>query len=742
MTKKRRDPYAQREAKKYQHPIPSREYIYDYLKKLATARSYRQILDYLQLTEDDQREALRRRLRAMVRDGQLIESGKQKYTILKDSQLIKGHIEAHREGFGYLIPTDGSDDLFLSARQMSQVLDGDLVLARAARIDYRGRTEGAIIKVLERAHEEIAGRYCLESGIGFIEASNRRISQHIVVPNKERNGAKNGDMVVARIIAQPSIHAATVGRITEILGKHMAPGMEIQMAMRAYQLPHHWSDSILRDVQKFAVNPSEKDKRDRIDLRQLPFVTIDGEDAKDFDDAVYGEALRSGWQLYVAIADVSHYVKPGSDLDEEAFHRGNSVYFPGEVIPMLPKTLSNGLCSLKPKVDRLCLVCEMKISQSGKLTRYQFYPAVIRSQARLTYTKVAAFFDDEEATHGIPHKLHEPLWTLYDVYQALHQQRLSNDGMMFETTEVKIQFGAKRKIKQLVPVVRNEAHKLIEECMLCANIATAKFLQKQKMPSLYRVHNGPKIERLGALRSFLGELGLSLGGGDAPKPKHYAKILEKIDGRPERHLVQMMLLRSMSRAFYTPDNNGHFSLAFKAYTHFTSPIRRYPDLMTHRNIKAALNHQKSKIDAESLAAIGEHCSETERRADEATRDAISWLKCEYMLEKVGDNFSGVISSVTSFGLFVELDNIFVEGLVHISSLDDDHYHFDIAHQRLQAKRSGKSYRLGDPINVCVVRVDLDDRRIHFHVLKKKTPPAKKARPRSSKKISTSKRYSP
>lgn len=725
MTKKRRDPYAQREAKKYQNPIPSREYIYDYLNECGKARSYRQILNYLQLKNDEQHEALRRRLRAMVRDGQLIEAAKQKYTILKDSQLIKGHIEVHKEGFGYLIPSDGSDDLFLSARQMSQVFDGDLVLARPSRLDYRGRPEGIIIKVLDRAHQEIAGRYCVEANVGFIEPSNRRINKHIIIPDNKQKGAKDGEMVVAQIVAYPSFHSAAVGHISKILGDHMAAGMEVKMAMHAYQLPHQWPDKIQRDIKKFPLHPSEKDKHGRSDLRDLPFFTIDGEDAKDFDDAVYCQPSKKGWQLYVAIADVSHYVKANTALDDEAFNRGNSVYFPGEVIPMLPKALSNGLCSLKPKVERLCLVCEMKISQTGKLTDYDFYQAVIRSQARLSYNKVAAFFagDDSsnsnDTTKRIVKKLHQPLLDLYDVYQALHQQRLSNDGMIFETTEIKIQFGAKRKIKQLLPMIRNDAHKLIEECMLQANIAAAKFLSKHHIPALYRVHTGPKKERLEDLRSFLAELELHLGGGHSPKPKHYAKILSKIENQPEQHLVQTMLLRSMSRAFYTPDNGGHFSLALKAYTHFTSPIRRYPDLLIHRAIKSVLDQRKKiTADQNTLIAIGEHCSETARRADEATRDAISWLKCEYMLEKVGDVFDGVISSVTNFGLFVELDNIFVEGLVHVSSLTGDHYQFDVAHQRLRARNSDKIYRFGDQIKVQVVKVDLDQRRIDFHIVKK------------------------
>ncbi|MAZ78005.1 MAG: ribonuclease R [Legionellaceae bacterium] len=716
--KKWKDPHAAREASNYEHPIPSRELILEHIQEVGKPRTYRQLSEAFEL-DSQQKDALRYRLKAMLRDGQLVEVRRGAFALLVEEDLIAGHIQANRDGHGFLVTHDGSDDLFLPARQMRTVFDGDEVLARVTFVDRRGRREGAIAKIIKRRHERIVGRYFREGGVGYVEPTNKRINQSIVIPPKMRNGAKNDDIVVANITSYPTVKSAAVAEIVEVLGDHMAPGMEIDMAVRAYDIPDQWPSSVRKAIKQHNYKRvAEKDKKGRRDLRDIPFVTIDGEDAKDFDDAVFCEPTRNGWRLYVAIADVSHYVEPESALDNEAILRGNSVYFPGEVIPMLPKVLSNGLCSLNPKVDRLALVCEMNISKQGELGRYQFYPATIKSRARLTYTEVGLFVENKK--NKVPKGIDLHIKNLYQLYQALHQARVRAGAISFETTESKVIFGRGRKIKKIVAVHRNDAHRLIEECMLMANIAAAKFLIQHKRDGLFRVHSGPKADRIEGLQAFLGELGLHLPGHLKPEPKDYVSVLDKIKGRPDEHLIQMMLLRSMSQAFYTPENVGHFALAFDEYTHFTSPIRRYPDLVVHRIIKdvvSAKTRKAQKLVAfyshERLDQIGEQCSMTERRADEATRDALAWLKCEYMLDKIGQTFSGVISGVTNFGVFVELADIYVEGLVHVSNLPGDQYQFDVAKQRLRGQHSGACYHLGEPVKVKVVKVNLDDKRIDF-----------------------------
>jgi len=531
-----------------------------------------------------------------------------------------------------------------------------------------------------------------------------------------------------------------------VIGNYMAPGMEIDVALRSFDIPHVWPEAVLKEAARLKPEVEEKDKHKRVDLRHLPFVTIDGEDARDFDDAVYCEKpggwklLTGGFRLYVAIADVSHYVKVDSALDKEAVVRGNSVYFPERVVPMLPEELSNGLCSLNPHVDRLAMVCEITLSKSGKMTDYQFYEAVIHSHARLTYNKVSAMLEQPKSAEGkrlsaeyaevLPH-----LKQLYSLYKVLLKARHTRGAIDFETQETRIVFGADRKIAAIKPTERNDAHKLIEECMLCANVATAAFLQKHEIPALYRVHDAPPLERQEKLRAFLGELGLSLHKGkEGPTPKDYQALLEKIQGRPDFHVIQTVMLRSLSQAVYSAENHGHFGLNYEAYAHFTSPIRRYPDLLVHRAIRSVIRSRrdtphvrregapsmpKARIypyDEAALEQLGEQCSMTERRADEATRDVVNWLKCEFMKDRVGETFPGVITAVTGFGLFVELTDIYVEGLVHVTAMPGDYYHFDPLHHRLSGERSGRSFRLGDSVEVRVMRVDLDERKIDFELI--------------------------
>ena len=712
-----RDPHARREAQKYDHPIPSREFIMQQLDEAGMPLSMDDIARRLGLHEPRDLEALRRRLRAMERDGQLVRNRRGDYCLVDRADLVRGRVTGHPQGFGFLIPDAGGDDLYLPAAEMRKVLHGDRVLARVVGEDRRGRLEGAVVEVLERAVKQVVGRYYHESGVGFVVPDNKHITQDILVPEDQRYGARHGQIVVAEILEYPTAHRQPIGRVIEILGEHLAPGMEIDIAIRSYGLPQDWSPLVEAEIEGLAPTVPEKAKAGRRDLRDLPLVTIDGEDARDFDDAVYAERRGEGWRLFVAIADVSAYVAPGSALDAEARERGNSVYFPERVIPMLPEVLSNGLCSLNPEVDRLCMVCEMEIDRTGALKRHRFYEAVMRSHARLTYTEVAAMLVDRD--QGLRRKyraLVPHLETLHRLYKVLNASRRRRGAIEFESQETRIIFGPERKIESIVPVERNDAHRLIEECMLMANVAAAKFLGRRKVPTLYRNHEPPGADKLAGLREFLGELGLKLGGGDEPTPKDFARLLERAASRPDAHLIQTVVLRSMPRAAYYPDNLGHFGLAFDAYVHFTSPIRRYPDLVVHRGIKHALAGGPPEdfvYTHEELQVLGDHCSMTERRADEATWDVIGWLKCEYMQDKVGEVFAGIITGVTSFGVFVELDGIYVEGLVHVTSLKNDYYHFDAAHHRLRGERTRRVYRLGDRMRVRVARVDLDERRIDF-----------------------------
>jgi ribonuclease R len=726
-----KDPFAEREAGKYETPIPSREYILSVLDDANRLMNREELAYAVGLSREDDIEALRRRLRAMERDGQLLRNRRGGYGLVERMDMVRGRIIAHPDGFGFLVPEEGGDDLFLSPRQMRAVFHADRVVARVTGIDQRGRREGAIVEVLERNTHRVVGRIYFESGISFVVPDHKRLTQDIRIPPEHVGEAQQGQFVTAEILEQPSARTGPVGKVVEVIGDHMAPGMEIDVAIRAHELPLEWPDAVEAEIQGLAGQVADSAKCGRVDLRELPLVTIDGVDSRDFDDAVFCKRTPKGWRLTVAIADVSHYVKPGTALDQEGHQRGNSVYFPERVIPMLPEVLSNGLCSLNPQVDRLCMACEMYFDQGGKVTRSRFMEAVMRSHARLTYDEVAAILVEGDHDLRARYKpVLENLKQLYKLYKVLRKLRTRRGAVDFETTETRIVFGAERKIERIVPVQRNDAHKIIEECMIAANVCTARFLARHKLPTLYRVHEGPQADKLSDLREFLGELGLSLGGGDKPQAADYAKLLDKIHDRPDAHLIQTVMLRSLSQARYSPDNIGHFGLAHDEYLHFTSPIRRYPDLLVHRairyHLRAEAGDKKGKGGRRSSAgsfaysvaemqSLGEHCSMTERRADDATRDAVDWLKCEYMLDKVGEEYEGIVSSVTSFGIFVELKEIYVEGLVHVTALQNDYYHFDPAGHRLRGERSGRMYRLGDQVRVRVVRVDLDERKLDFEL---------------------------
>jgi ribonuclease R len=719
--KNKQDPYSTRESDKYDNPIPSREFILEILKQNNRPLTRRNISKLLGIKGEEQTEALRRRLRAMERDGQLLRNRKNAYGIVSKMNLITGRVIGHPDGYGFLSPDESGDDLFLSQRDMQVVLHGDRAVARVTGIDRRGRKEGAIVDVLQRGNQRIVGRVLADAGIYYLIPTNRRISQDILIPPEGLMDAENGQIVEIEITEQPNRHRSPLGKVVTVLGDHLAPGMEIDIALRDFELPHTWSVKAVEQAEALGEQIPDSAIKGRLDLRSLPLVTIDGEDARDFDDAVFAEQLKSGsWRLWVAIADVSSYVEPNSPLDDDAQERGTSVYFPSQVIPMLPEALSNGLCSLNPAVDRLCMVCEMVINTEGETESYQFHEAVMNSKARLTYNDVAAMLVDhndelrEKYTAVLP-----GLETMYDLYKVMLKSRGNRGAIDFEMTETQFIFDDNRKIKSIEPRERNDAHRLIEEFMVAANVSAAKFLLQNKLPALYRVHETPSDEKLSNLREFLGELGLMLGGGDEPQPAHYASLLNTARKRPDGHLLQTVMLRSLKQAIYTPDNVGHFGLALDAYAHFTSPIRRYPDLLVHRAIRHLISGSKKatwRYSNEEMVQLGEHCSMTSRRADEATRDVSDWLKCEFMQDRVGEVYEGNISGVTGFGLFIELSEIYIEGLVHVTSLSNDYYQFDATGHRLTGERSRKVYRLGDKVNVKVVRVDLDEKKIDLEIV--------------------------
>ena len=723
------DPQAEREAQKYDQPIASRELILNVMAERDVPMRFTELADELRIHNDSDLFSLQKRVKAMQRDGQLISGRRGALGLPKKMDLVKCKIIGHRDGYGFASPTEGGDDFFLSSRQMYSVFDADEVLIAQSGQDDKGRPEGQIVEVLTRAHTYIVGRYMEEGGIGYLLPHNRRISNHVLIPPKSKHGAKTGQLVSVKLTDYPTEVLGAKGEVEEILGDHLDPGLEIDVAIRAHDIPHEWPDAVLSEAGALRDEPSESDKQHRVDLRHLGLVTIDGEDARDFDDAVYCEAEGSGFRLWVAIADVSHYVQIGSALDEEAFNRGNSVYFPERVVPMFPEVLSNGLCSLKPNVDRLAMVCEMVIDAQGQVTDSSFYEAVIHSHARLTYTQVGAVL--ENGWHeGVHTDRLEGLSQLHALYKVLREARSTRGAIDFETVETRILFDENRKIDAIVPVKRNDAHKLIEECMLAANVATAAYLEASELAALFRVHEGPSAERLEALRTFLGELALDIPGGMDPTPLDYQSVLSRLAERDDAQVIQTMLLRSLSQAVYKPDNGGHFGLNYEAYAHFTSPIRRYPDLLVHRAIKRLATSSGStprKLSKDKtralypytmtdLVAVGEHCSMTERRADDATRDVQLWLKCEYLRHHIGDEFAGVVASVTRFGMFVELTDIYMEGLVHISALPSDYYHFDHASQRLVGEHMRQTYQLGDAVRVQVARVDLDDRKIDLELV--------------------------
>jgi ribonuclease R len=705
------DPHASRESANYTHPIPSREYILQVMVQQGVPVFVEDLYRLLEIDKSE-REIFNRRLAAMEREGQIMRNRRNALCVTEKLHLVTGTIQGHPDGFGFLIPENGGDDIFLSNKEMAQVLHGDRVIVRPVGLDRKGRPEGKIVEILSHNTQKLVGRLMREQGISFVAAEDRRIHQDIFIAPGQDMQAKPGQVVMVQLIEQPSAYAKPIGKVTEILGNYADPGMEIEIALRKHNLPHAFSPAALKQAETYPRQVQPQDYRGRRDLRDLPLITIDGETARDFDDAVFCEPQAKGWRLVVAIADVSFYVRPQDALDKDAYERGNSVYFPRRVIPMLPEALSNGLCSLNPQVERLCMVCDMQIDPMGQVKRYEFYPSVMNSKARMTYTQVHEILTQPEGALA-----QEYAWLLPHLQHLNHFFRLSlklreqRGAIEFESQETLMIFNEQGKIERIVPSVRNDAHRLIEECMLAANVCAADFLQTHQQAALYRVHEGPTPEKLEVLRTFMGEVGFTVGGGDNPQAKDYQKLLSRIKDRPDAGLLQTVMLRSMQQAVYSPDNVGHFGLAYEAYTHFTSPIRRYPDLLVHRAIKAVLDGKQYQ--AGNWHELGQHCSITERRADDATRDVNNWLKCFYMQDKLGEEFDGTVAGVTSFGLFVALDDLMIEGLLHVTELGNDYFEYDKMRHEMRGERTGAKYRLGDRLRVKVSRVDLETSRIDF-----------------------------
>jgi ribonuclease R len=747
------------------HTIPSREEILGIFRSATAPLDLLAVAKSLQVATDAQ-AVLSRRLNAMQRDGQIVSDDTGHFSLATETGFVAGRVSSHRDGFGFVIPDEPGEDLFLPEKEMQKVLHGDRVLAKVIGVDRRGRPEGTIVEVVSRANTHVIGRLLNENGTWIVAPEDQRIAQDILIEGAIGK-AKSGQVVSVELTEQPMRFKQPVGKIVEVLGSLDDPGMEIEIAVRKFNVPHVFSDAALKQANKLPDVVRELDLADRVDLRDIPLVTIDGEDARDFDDAVYCEPVKVGrataYRLIVAIADVSHYVKPNDALDTDALERSTSVYFPRRVIPMLPEKLSNGLCSLNPAVDRLTLVCDAVITAKGEVKAYQFYPAVIHSAARLTYTEVADILGNTSGPEAarrpgiVPHLLN-----LQAVYQALLKARSERGAIDFETTETYIVCNPSGKIEKIIPRTRNEAHKLIEECMLSANVCAADLLIRHKHPGTYRIHASPTAEKLKQVRTFLKQVNLNLNGGDKPTAGDYAELMRQVKERPDASLLQTMLLRSMQQAVYSPDNIGHFGLAYDAYAHFTSPIRRYPDLLTHRAIKAILlgkkyepkipatsvlntnvsnatrkqqakdkadgKEKKAAVDLTVWDALGVHCSANERRADEASRDVEAWLKCYFMQDKLGEEFTGSITGVTSFGIFVQLDQLFVEGMVHITDLGTDYFQYDDARHELRGDRSGKTFQLTDKVAVQVVRVDLETRKIDLRLAGADAPPPRPDKP--------------
>lgn len=720
----------------YQHHVPARDEILRALEEIGVPIALKDLGRHFKMKTQSHLEAFERRLKAMVRDGQLIRNRAREYCLLDRLDLITGTVQAHRDGFGFLIPDEGGDDVYLSAREMHTVFDGDHIVVRDTGTDRRGRRQGRLVEILSRGVTELVGKFARERGIDYVVPDNTRLSA-VLIPRAGRGRAKPGDWVKIEIVEYPTKRTEAIGKVVSVLGDDDSPFIRVDAALLSHAIPFEWPAEVEHATAELKSTVPAQAKRDREDLRDLPLVTIDGADARDFDDAVYCEPRKGGgWRLIVAIADVAHYVQRNTPLDTEARKRGTSVYFPGRVIPMLPEVLSNGLCSLNPKVDRLCLACEMTVSAKGKVTRSRFFNGVMRSHRRLTYNESFELLEGRKSRKGLG-----PVMTVLDnlnkIYRAFDAARKQRGALDFDLPAVKFILDDKGEITSVKPEHRHVTHKIIEECMIAANVEAARFLKRHHIPALYRVHAGPELEKLDELKLFLSSLGFKLAASKEVSPKELNDIIHKVAGEPEEELIENVVLRSMKQALYQPKNVGHFGLALPAYAHFTSPIRRYPDLLVHRAIKWILKTGNARRYAYSMGemqTLGENCSRFERRADQAVWDVEEQLKCEYMSGHIGEHYAAVVAGVVGFGLFVRITDLGIDGLVHVTSLPHDYYHFDAATHTLKGERHGRVYQLMDRMRVRLTSVNLEDRKIDFQLadVEETVAPAK-GKPRRGKR---------
>jgi ribonuclease R len=730
--KKSRKPH---KGKPYKHPIPGPNDLIDFLTETGKPLKADAILKAFDLKGQRMRSLLVEKLNAMVRAGQIIENRRGEYCLTAKLDLVTGTVSGHSDGFGFVVRDDGaSEDVYLSAREMRPLFDGDRVAIRVKGMDRRGRAEGQLVDVLERGTQQVAGQFIRERGIGLVIPDNSRISHRILIPKDESGGAKHGQMVVVEILDYPTYVEQATGRVVEIIGMPGEKGIATDIAIHSHAIPYKWPDAVREQVKDFGAEVSESSMDGRTELRNVDLITIDGADARDFDDAVYCMKAENGWRLLVAIADVANYVSIGSALDKEAIVRGTSVYFPDRVVPMLPEVLSNGLCSLNPKVDRLCMVCDMEVSSSGKVTKATFFEGVMKSKARLTYSQVGDFLSGASKT-SVPSELQATVRDLHDLYRAFAKQRRRRGAIEIDLPQTKFKLNDDGEIDRIEVVPRNDAHRLIEECMIAANVEAAKFLKKHRIPGLYRVHPKPDTDRFNDLRLYLISLGLKVPHPDHVEPRHFTQLIEQVKDRPDSAAITMAMLRSLTHAEYSPVNVGHFGLSLESYAHFTSPIRRYPDLLVHRAIRHIIRDGKpGKYDyaPKEMERLGAITSAHEKRAEEATRDVEAWLKCQYMEQHLGDEFDGVITGVTNFGVFVQITELMTDGLVHVTSLANDYYKYDAGSQKLVGERSGHTYSLGEEMRIRVQRVDMDTRKIDFRPVTEISPKPQKKRSASKK----------
>jgi len=708
--------------KPYRHPIPNENTLIDFLTEEGKPLKADAILKSFDLKGQRMRSLLVDKLYAMVRAGQILENRRGEYCLTAKLDLVTGTVSGHKDGFGFVVRDDGEpDDIYLSAREMRSLFHGDRVAVRIIGVDRRGRAEGDLVDVLDRGTRQVAGQFIRERGIGLVIPDNSRISHRILIPKDEWGKAKPGQMVVAEILDYPTQIEQATGRIVEVIGSPDDKGIATDIAIHSHAIPYKWPRTVLNEIEEYGDTVPPKAKQGRTDLRDVDLVTIDGADARDFDDAVYCERSGDGWRLLVAIADVSHYVKVGTGLDKEAVRRSTSVYFPDRVVPMLPEVLSNGLCSLNPKVDRLCMVCDMRVDASGKVTKSTFFEGLMRSKARLTYSQVSELLTGESKS-SVPRALHGSIRELHALYKALAKARGRRGAIEIDMPQTKFKLNDKGEIDRIEVVPRNDAHRLIEECMIAANVQAAKFLKRHRIPGLYRVHARPDPDRFDELRLFLVTLGLKVAHPEHVQPRDFTKIIRQTADRPDATAIMMTMLRSLTHAEYSPANIGHFGLALESYAHFTSPIRRYPDLLVHRAIRHIVQGGKPgryDYSGRDMERLGTITSAHEKRAEEATREVEAWLKCQYMEQHLGDEFDGVITGVTNFGVFVQITSLLTDGLVHVTSLSNDYYHYDPGSQSLVGERTGKTFRLGDAMRVVVHRVDMETRKIDFRPVEKR-----------------------